>query len=79
MAKNDGGAAFPSAVAVAPQGDVYGSGYFDYGMSLRDWFAGNFAATTMQLNDHNCNEYQAGRVAQFAYMVADAMIKARDA
>lgn len=38
---NDGGPAFPEAIAIGPSGDIYpGMG----GMALRDWFAGQALA-----------------------------------
>lgn len=62
----DGGPAFP----VSDQG-VHGT----FGMSLRDWFAGQVLAghalTTHRLQPH-------ARVAEKAYAIADAMLKARE-
>jgi hypothetical protein len=75
---NDGGPAFPSpmftrqadGMPMSPQ--EYGLG----GMTLRDWFAGKALAATpaeymVEQPDHV--------IADFAYSLADAMLKAREA
>ena len=54
-----------------------GGEYQHPGMTLRDWIAGNVAVNQMQLNEHNCNDYQAQTTARWAYMVADAMLAER--
>lgn len=46
-------------------------------MSLRDWFAGQ-ALANGNIEDHSGPEW-ADRVAEQAYRIADAMIKAREA
>ncbi|MBB6353526.1 hypothetical protein ACFFTN_01200 [Aminobacter aganoensis] len=81
----DGGPAF-AALAASPMGDVH----HQEGMSLRDWFAGQFlagAATDSGALDVSVaadqydidvalGEYWA-KVARAAYIAADAMLKAR--
>ena len=66
--KNDGGPAFPDAVAVSPSGGVYYG--TSAGMSLRDWFAGQALAGLCTSNP--------GYAAKQAYQHADAMIAERD-
>lgn len=61
----DGGPAFP----VTAGQQVYATG-----MSLRDWFAGQALATA-----YAQHEGSPDRTAEWAYQVADAMLKARDA
>jgi hypothetical protein len=55
----------------------YADDSYQIGMTLRDYFAAKAMHTTIQMNDHNINNYQAGEVARFAYMVADQMLEAR--
>jgi hypothetical protein len=85
--RNDGGPAFPDAVAVSPSGDAYYG--TSAGMSLRDWFAGqaliNVQGTNPNLPDSPASarfwpesHELARRQATWAYMVADAMIAERD-
>lgn len=63
---DDGGPAFP-VVEVHP---VHGS-RIDLGMSLRDYFAGQ-ALNSLLMSGHNYLQ-----VADHAFKVADAMLKAR--
>lgn len=79
--KDDGGAAFPEAVAVGPSGDVYGGAS---GMSLRDWFAGmalsqlvSLAAEDGWFDDAKKGAASALLIAMASYNVADAMVAAR--
>lgn len=84
MSKPDGDPAF-AAVAIGPQGDTVGC----WGMSLRDWFAGQALITLGQVNP-NLPDDKAGfhdwpspqelamRRAVWSYLQADAMIAARD-
>lgn len=74
----DGGPAFPSGIIRNDDGDfAYGTAL---GMSLRDWFAGQFAmvATCEGLKgyDHICPT-TVQRTAQHAYALADAMLAER--
>lgn len=77
MSINDGGPAFPEAVAIGPSGDVYpGMG----GMSLRDWFAGQAAAAIIGgicAQGRSTDSERAPLVARSAYLLADAMLAAR--
>ena len=47
----------------------------DPGMSLRDWFAGQVLGAVCSKRDFNYSD----DVATWAYVIADAMMKARDA
>ena len=78
MTKYDGGPAFPASVGVGPGGDVYWS--WDNGgegMSMRDWFAGQVLPNLMTyaLAQGLSIEDTTGQ----AYLVADSMLKARQA
>ena len=76
--------AFPTSVAVGPSGDVYDSHEIDHGsggMSLRDYFAAK-AMQSYCLADES-KSYEDGwpnmpTLAQDAYRMADAMLKARE-
>jgi hypothetical protein len=71
---DDGGPAFP----VAESDKLYGS----YGMTLRDWFAGQALAGDISADDVGTvtglrsKEY-AAMIAARAYQMADAMLEAR--
>lgn len=70
----NGGPAFPEAVAVGPSGDVFpGMG----GMSLRDWFAGQIAGGMAAFSGTAGLSYGPGEIAGRAYQIADAMVSAR--
>jgi hypothetical protein len=60
--------AFPQQVQVAADGTTW----FD-GMTLRDYFAAKALA-----NKYTQNENMPDKVAEWAYAVADAMLKARE-
>lgn len=81
MAENsiqDGGPAFPEAIAVSPAGDVYpGMG----GMSLRDYFAAHALALLAGRSwDHAAKDGELITIwARSAYHIADAMLQAREA
>jgi len=66
-AVNTGGAAFPTGTGVTP---------YNPGMTLRDYFAAKamqaFIAGQPEFSDQHV-------IAKVAYMVADTMLKARDA
>lgn len=81
--KDDGGPAFPEAIAIGPAGDVHpGFG----GMSLRDWFAGHALAGLLS-DATTIEKYTNASVkdgvdpepffASSAYEMADAMIAER--
>ncbi len=74
--KNDGGAAFPVS---AQMPDGYGGFQPEtyYGMTLRDWFAGQALAGMADHHDWHGEDGAEVR-AQDAYIVADAMLKARE-
>lgn len=73
MATKDGGPAFP-----APE-NLLGS-YVREGMSLRDWFAGQFIAAYCDEdeNDSSTDEWDFPFIAKCAYKLADAMLRARE-
>jgi len=82
---NDGGPAFPWDEKHSDGSHYHGNP----GMTLRDWFAGQFAAAmvtaTSADSDHPNPDYRreadgptvADRVATIAYQLADAMLRAR--
>ena len=67
----DGGSAFPLPMAVSTAGDLYDASQTDPGMSLRDYFAGQ-ALTALVPGDSPDIK------ANYAYLLADAMLKARE-
>lgn len=75
---NDGGPAFPALEAGCTRSDAYG-------MTLRDWFAGHAMQGMLLCEPPNpvpkgCeNMTIAEYIAQRAYKMADAMLKAREA
>lgn len=77
--RNDGGDAFPSTPAIAPSGDVYQPWP---GMTMRDYFAAQALAGFCSNSDvlmsltvnGGINHY---RLAEGAYLTADAMIRER--
>lgn len=72
--KADGGPAFPVQALAAPGSEVA------WGMSLRDWFAGQalmgWAAGRNRLMEHEACE--PAFVARSCYTYADAMLRARE-
>jgi hypothetical protein len=72
MAKNNGGPAFPEIGNVAYNSDWQNEG----GMSLRDWFAGQYMAGVLggEVGSHLRSDV----LARDAYAYADAMIAERD-
>ena len=73
---NTGGPAFPTPkIVVNEQGQITGFAVDADGMTLRDYFA----AKAMQAWLVGVNEPGERRCADFAYKMADAMLKARDA
>jgi hypothetical protein len=77
--EKDGGPAFPRGPVVATVGEKFVVDA-EYGMSLRDWFAGQALASLAPL-DHFPTTYQNEKrdqiVARAAYMYADAMLAER--
>ena len=86
--KNDGGPAYPIATVVAPlQGyQIPKGGVGSDGMSLRQWYAGMVITGLVASLDredvnaiqHMSNEERAQMVARYAFLIADAMIKASE-
>jgi hypothetical protein len=73
---NDGGPVFPQSGAAAyrwsEQGERPGQLFESAGMSLRDWFAGQALIGMSGTNGMD-------DIAERAYLLADAMLKAREA
>ena len=69
MSKETGGPAFPGAL----------DRHHSEGMTLRDYFAAKAMQTLLQTNNGavGVNRYE-HRIAETAYAVADAMLKARE-
>jgi hypothetical protein len=73
----DGGHAFPPGIAVDHAGDTY---HGPYGMSLRDWFAGQAMSRLLDTcRGDNFGVEFVDHVAEHSYKVSDAMLKAREA
>lgn len=70
-AVNDGGTAFPCPVEFDPNGQLVSHG--SYGMTLRDWFAGQALAGLLV----NAIPVHLDIDAKNAYAAADAMLAAR--
>jgi len=69
--KETGGPAFPPSVAISAGGEVVTK----YGMTLRDWFAGQALANPSTFpQDWSATS----DIAEWAYGLADAMIAERD-
>lgn len=66
--EKDGGAAFP----VVSDGGIH-----SYGMSLRDWFAGQIASGMAAYSGTAGVSYGPGDIAGRAYQIADAMLSVR--
>lgn len=65
--------AFPTNVTKSSGGDGWKT---DYGMDLRDYFAGQ--AISGLLTAELVGEYTNEHVAEISYVIADAMMKARE-
>lgn len=74
--KNTGGHAFPTQTWEYDGGNQVLQ-YQEPGMSLRDWFAG-LAMQGWIVDSMRFDEASIKRAAQFAYAMADAMLKARE-
>ena len=78
---DDGGPAFPVPIAAHASGDTVPA--FDWGMSLRDWFAGQalvglMAATAHPESGGPSHSYGGNDgLARTAYALADAMLAAK--
>lgn len=71
---DNGGPAFPIPEQQFSDGVTIVSSQGAPGMSLRDWFAGQALA-----NPYTTHESEPGRIARWAYQIADAMLAARKA
>jgi hypothetical protein len=71
---DDGGAAFPVPDVFRPDGHHAMAGW--YGMSLRDWMAGQALMGAMASEGYGGPQHVTG-MARFAYEMADAMLRAR--
>lgn len=74
MTKNDGGPAFPQT-DLSGYGMGPGEGN-NSGMTLRDWFAGQ--ALTGYLHDIQHHKHSEVHIARCSYILADAMLAARE-
>ena len=72
---DDGGPAFPMAVAAKPDGDTVSSHSYGVGMSLRDWFASHVLAGMLAKPSNADGMHDS--YAEDAYRYADEMIRAR--
>ena len=72
--QQNGGPAFPPALACTPVSVVIGTDYKGgSGMSLRDWFAGRVLPETVRVFGYKPDEAAAS-----AYEYAEAMLRERD-
>lgn len=76
----DGGAAFPRAALISPEGVYVSEG--ERGMSLRDWFAGLAMAALLSSPkrfsiEDKVGPFEISDVVQGAYIVADALLEER--
>ena len=74
---NDGGPAFPhSSQPLDAQGNPMCGEHSEWGMTLRDWFAGQALVAIPHIG---CGaDLETRELAEAAYQVADAMIEARE-
>lgn len=74
---NNGGSAFPVAASFSPHSNREGDAQI--GMSLRDYFAGRVIGPIVldRPPSISIDEIAAETAAKLAYMIADAMLKAR--
>ena len=79
MERDDGGSAFPQIETGYSESDhdYTGNVYSTGGMTLRDYFAAKALPALTGGYQEWAIERDADRVAQIAYSVADAMLKAR--
>ncbi len=73
-APTDGGPAFPMPDTVYPSGQVQTG---CYGMSLRDWFAGQAVSGILASNSCQDNITSSEQEVAYAYKIADAMLAER--
>ena len=74
MSINDGGAAFPRTGEVVASGDDRDVP----GMTLRDYFAAKALPAVMAKTSLSDSDWQIRGMAEHAYKLADAMLKARE-
>ena len=73
---DDGGPAFPlSSQPLDAQGNPIACNHTEWGMRLRDWFAGQALAGLVHRYDHP--QLRRDVLAQDCYDIADAMLAAR--
>jgi hypothetical protein len=72
MSARDGGPAFPCQSVTTQHGVLLG----DMGMTLRDYFAAKALHGLLHAESHG--DYSNEHIAVIAYMLADAMLKARE-
>lgn len=77
MARDDGGSAFPSVEYDRDSAGQMSPRYTEYGMSLRDYFAGQaLAGMAMTVNWFEPEDQSGAAVA--SYRIADAMLAQRE-
>lgn len=78
MSDKDGGQAFPVSLFPGPMGDLHAG---EPGMTLRDWFAGQAAASIIGEiiagGNFSTSKEDASVVAKSAYLLSDAMLAER--
>ena len=72
MSKTDGGPVFPSEQGHTPDG--FWNQTWSPGMTLRDYFA----AAALQSGNSPANAFEVGAMADWCYLIADAMLAERD-
>lgn len=75
--QNDGGPAFPRQSHTERWNEATQEFEQDPGMSLRDWFAGQALAGMQIWADYSKGHCNAA-IVERAYIIADAMLKARE-
>ena len=75
---NEGGNAFPTTVTDYVDDNGKQWNHYETGMTLRDWFAGQVVGVISNLKGAREGVGPAERLAEGAYMIADAMLKERE-
>lgn len=74
MSKETGGPAFPCDRLITPDGDLLTSN----GMTMRDYFAAKAMQANARVLSKGATLSDITRIAEDAYLFADAMLKARE-
>jgi len=73
---NDGGAAFPGQACGSDGLPMFEA---EYGMTLRDWFAGQALVGLLAQSNGSATQSDLVTGARWSYAMADAMLQAREA